>query len=83
VLPQSASFFLDRVIVWRGRRGLLGTISGGLMKTSPIVRLLVMGVILVALNVPLTMMCGVVSERTARRNQVAAEVSEAGAARRQ
>ena len=53
------------------------------MKTSPIVRLLVMGVILVALNVPLTMMCGVVSERTARRNQVAAEVSEAGAARRQ
>ena len=46
------------------------------MKTSPMARLLIMGVILVALNVPLTMMCGVVSERTARRNQVAAEVSE-------
>ena len=46
------------------------------MKTSPIIRLFVMGVILVALNVPLTMMCGVVGERTARRNQVAAEVSE-------
>ena len=46
------------------------------MKTSPTARLLIMGVILMALNVPLTMMCGVVSERTARRNQVAAEVSE-------
>jgi len=45
------------------------------MKTSPMLRLLIMGVILVALNVPLTMMCGVVSERTARRNEVAAEVS--------
>ena len=33
------------------------------MKTSPMLRLLVMGVILMALNVPLTMMCGVV-ERT-------------------
>ena len=29
------------------------------MRTSPILRLLVMGVILVALNAPLTMMCGV------------------------
>jgi len=46
------------------------------MKTSPMLRLLVMGIILMALNVPLTMMCGVVNERTARRNQVAAEVSE-------
>jgi inner membrane protein len=34
-----------------------------------------MGVLLLALNVPLTMMCGVVSERTARRDAVAAEVS--------
>jgi inner membrane protein len=47
-----------------------------MMKTSPMLRLLVMGIILMALNVPLTMMCGVVSERTSRRNQVAAEVSE-------
>lgn len=46
------------------------------MKTSPTIRLLIMGVILMALNVPLTMMCGVVSERTARRNSVAAEVAE-------
>ena len=30
------------------------------MRTSPMLRLLIMGVILVALNVPLTMMCGVV-----------------------
>ena len=37
------------------------------MKTSPMLRLLVMGIILMALNVPLTMMCGVVNERTARR----------------
>ncbi len=28
------------------------------MKTSPMLRLLIMGVILIALNVPLTMMCG-------------------------
>jgi inner membrane protein len=46
------------------------------MKTSPMARLLIMGVILVALNVPLTMMCSVVNERTARRDHVAAEVSE-------
>ena len=53
------------------------------MKTSPMVRLLIMGVILMALNVPLTMMCGVVGERTARRNSVAAEVSSgAGQAHR-
>jgi inner membrane protein len=46
------------------------------MRTSPMMRLVVMGVLLVALNVPLTMMCTVVSERTARRNSVAREVSE-------
>ncbi len=45
------------------------------MKTSPMVRLLIMGCLLIALNVPLTMMCGVVGERAGRRNQVAAEVS--------
>jgi len=45
------------------------------MKTSPMIRLLIMGCLLVALNVPLTMMCGVVGERAGRRNQVAAEVS--------
>jgi inner membrane protein len=38
-------------------------------------RLLIMGAILMALNVPLTMMCGVVSERAARRNAVVDEVS--------
>ena len=45
------------------------------MQTSPILRLLVMGVLLIALNVPLTMMCGVVGERAARRNGVVREVS--------
>ena len=45
------------------------------MKTSPMIRLLIMGVILMALNVPLTMMCGVVGERAARRNAVVSEVS--------
>jgi inner membrane protein len=45
------------------------------MKTSPILRLVVMGILLGALNVPLTMMCGVVGERAARRNEVAREVS--------
>ncbi len=45
------------------------------MKTSPILRLLVMGILLLALNVPLTMMCGVVAERSARRQAVAHEVS--------
>lgn len=45
------------------------------MKTSPILRLLVMGVILMALNAPLTMMCGVVNERAARRDDVVADVS--------
>lgn len=45
------------------------------MKTSPILRLLMMGVILIALNAPLTMMCGVVSERAARRDEVVADVS--------
>ena len=45
------------------------------MRTSPMMRLLVMGVILMALNVPLTMMCGVVSERAARRDTVVDEVS--------
>jgi inner membrane protein len=38
-------------------------------------RLVVMGVILAALNVPLTMMCGVVSERSQRRDAVVSEVS--------
>jgi inner membrane protein len=45
------------------------------MKTSPMMRLLIMGVILLALNVPLTMMCGVVGERAARREAVVNEVS--------
>lgn len=45
------------------------------MKTSPMMRLLIMGIILMALNVPLTMMCGVVNERAARRNAVVQEVS--------
>ena len=45
------------------------------MRTSPILRLLVMGVILMALNAPLTMMCGIVNERAARRDDVVADVS--------
>jgi inner membrane protein len=45
------------------------------MRTSPILRLLVMGILLLALNVPLTMMCGVVGERAARRNEVVRAVS--------
>jgi inner membrane protein len=45
------------------------------MKTSPVLRLLMMGVLLVALQAPLTMMCGVVSERTSRRDEVAREVA--------
>jgi inner membrane protein len=49
--------------------------KGDRMRTSPILRLLVMGILLLALNVPLTMMCGVVGERAARRNEVAREVS--------
>jgi inner membrane protein len=45
------------------------------MKTSPVLRLIIMGVLLLALHVPLTMMCGIVSERTARRDAVGSEVS--------
>jgi inner membrane protein len=45
------------------------------MKTSPMLRLLVMGMLLVALQAPLTMMCGVVSERTSRRNDVARSIA--------
>jgi inner membrane protein len=45
------------------------------MKTSPVLRLIIMGVLLLALHVPLTMMCGIVSERTARRDAVVSEVS--------
>ena len=45
------------------------------MKTSPILRLLVMAVLLVGLQAPITMMCGVVSERTSRRDAVANEVA--------
>ena len=52
------------------------------MKTSPTLRLLIMGVILMALNVPLTMMCGIVDERESRRNEVAAAVQGPGATRR-
>jgi inner membrane protein len=46
------------------------------MRTSPMVRLLVMAALLLALNVPLTMMCSVVSERAARRDAVVSDVSE-------
>jgi inner membrane protein len=45
------------------------------MKTSPMMRLLVMGLLLFALQAPLTMMCTVVDERKARRNAVVTEVS--------
>ena len=45
------------------------------MRASPILRMVVMGVLLMALNVPLTMMCGVVNERAARRDTVVREVS--------
>ena len=45
------------------------------MKTSPMLRLLVMGLLLFALQAPLTMMCSVVDERKSRRNAVVGEVS--------
>lgn len=45
------------------------------MRTSPMLRLAIMGVILIALTVPLAMTSGVVAERTSRRNSVASEVS--------
>jgi inner membrane protein len=45
------------------------------MRTSPMARLFIMAVLLVALNVPLTMMCSVVSERATRRDRVADEIS--------
>jgi inner membrane protein len=45
------------------------------MKTSPMLRLLVMGLLLFALQAPLTMMCSVVDERKARRNAVVTDVS--------
>lgn len=45
------------------------------MRRSPMVRLLVMGILLLGLNAPLTMMCSVVDERARRRNHVVDEVS--------
>src|SRR5262245_55842922 len=45
------------------------------MKRSPTLRLAIMAVLLFGLHVPLTMMCSVVSERTARRNAVVGDVS--------
>jgi inner membrane protein len=44
------------------------------MRTSPIVRMVVMGLLLFALNVPLTMTCGLVSERASRRDAVVQEI---------
>jgi inner membrane protein len=45
------------------------------MRTSPIARLGIMGLLFLVLLVPLTMMYSVVSERTSRRNQVAWELT--------
>src|SRR6185436_8476816 len=45
------------------------------MRTSSIVRLLIMGVILIALFVPLAMTSGIVAERTLRRDGVANEIA--------
>src|ERR1700741_2741505 len=45
------------------------------MRTSPMLRLIVMGVLLMALHVPLTMMCSEVGERSTRRSAVVSEVS--------
>jgi inner membrane protein len=45
------------------------------MRTSPIARLGIMGLLFLVLLVPLTMMYSVVSERSSRRNQVALELS--------
>jgi inner membrane protein len=45
------------------------------MRTSPIVRLFLMGMILVGLCVPLAMTRGVVAERTSRRDDVANEIA--------
>jgi len=51
------------------------------MRTSPMLRLGIMGVLMVVLLVPLAMIYGVVAERESRRNSVAAEISaEAGGA---
>src|SRR5689334_23769298 len=51
-------------------------VKDGVLRTSPMVRLFVMGVVLFALNAPLTMMCGVVQERAQRREQTIKEVSD-------
>ena len=45
------------------------------MRTSPMLRLVVMGMILIALLVPLAMTSGVVAERTSRRDNVANEIA--------
>ena len=45
------------------------------MRTSPMLRLSIMGVILIALTVPLAMTNAVVGERTSRRDSIASEVS--------
>jgi inner membrane protein len=45
------------------------------MRTSPLLRLGIMGLLLLALMVPLTMMHAVVSERATRRDEVVADVS--------
>ena len=47
------------------------------MRTSPMLRLVVMGMILIALLVPLAMTSGVVAERTSRRDNVANEIARA------
>jgi len=57
------------------QHSLFNIAKGGRMKTSPVLRLIIMGVLLLALHVPLTMMCSVVDERSKRKNQVVAEVS--------
>jgi inner membrane protein len=45
------------------------------MKTSPLLRLGIMGLLFLSLLIPLTMMQAVVSERSSRRNEVVADVS--------
>jgi len=50
-------------------------VKDGVFRSSPTLRLVVMAVLLFALNAPLTMMCGVVQERSQRREKMIDEVS--------
>jgi hypothetical protein len=77
ISPQLATIGLRAAIPASAPPGLLDNInSGGCMRTSAMVRLGIMVVILIGLTIPIAMIYAVVWDRSSRRDEATNEVGQ-------